>query len=91
MMKIKKVGRYKKEKKETDKLMELLNCYRKTQVPYIQKMHMLIPMDELYLERLEGSFNMYGGLNYYKSFDKYLNDIVEPYFKKPKIRIGDLR
>ena len=37
-MKIKKVGRYKKEKKETDRLMALLNTYKESQVPYIKKM-----------------------------------------------------
>lgn len=91
MMKIKKVGRYKNEKKETDKLMELLNCYRKTQVPYVQNMHKLILIDDIYQERLEKNFNRYGGLKYYKSFKEYLNVLVAPYLNKNKIRIGDLR
>lgn len=89
-MKIKKVGRYKKQKQEEDKLMELLNKYTKSQVLYIQKMHKLIPLDERYMERLEGNFNNFGGLKYYGSFEEYVNILVIPYIKKGKIRIGDL-
>ncbi|WP_343344869.1 hypothetical protein [Terrisporobacter petrolearius] len=91
MMKIKKVRRYKKEKKETDKLMELLKGYKESQVPYVQKMYKLISVDELYLERLEGNFNNYGGLYCYDSFEEYVNNLVVPYLNKNKIRIGDLR
>ena len=90
-MRIKKVGRYKKEKKETDKLMELLDCYRKAQVPYVKNMHKLILIDDMYLERLKKNFNRYGGLKYYKSFKEYLNVLVVPYLNKNKIRIGDIK
>lgn len=73
-----------KNKKEVDKLMELLDIYNKIQVPYVQKMHRLIPIDELYLERLEGNFNNYGGLKYYNSYEEYIKNTVVPYFKKQK-------
>lgn len=73
-----------KNKKEVDKLMELLDIYNKSQVPYVQKMHRLIPIDELYLERLEGNFNNYGGLKYYNSYEEYIKNTVVPYFKKQK-------
>lgn len=87
-MKIKKVSRYKKEKKEVDKLMELMNSYKKSQVPYVQKMHKLIPIDNMYFERLEENFNNYGGLKYYNSYKYYINHTVVPYLKKQKIIIG---
>lgn len=90
-MKIKKVARYKKEKKEVDKLMELLNSYKENQVPYIKKMHMLINIDDVYIQRLERNFNNWGGLKYYNSFEEYLNVIVVPYLLKRNIRIGDLK
>lgn len=90
-MKIKKVVKYKKEKKEVDKLIELMNSYKKSQVTYVQKMHKLIQIDDLYLERLEGNFNNYGGLKYYKSYEDYINNTVVPYLRKQKIGIGDLR
>lgn len=80
-----------KNKKEVDKLMELLDIYNKSQVSYVQKMHRLIPIDELYLERLEGNFNNYGGLKYYNSYEEYVKNIVIPYFKKQKNTIGDLK
>lgn len=80
-----------KNKKEVDKLMELLDIYNKSQVPYVQKMHRLIPIDKLYLERLEGNFNNYGGLKYYNSYEEYVKNIVIPYFKKQKNTIGDLK
>lgn len=80
-----------KNKKEVDKLMELLDIYNKSQVPYVQKIHRLIPIDELYLERLEGNFNNYGGLKYYNSYEEYVKNIVIPYFKKQKNTIGDLK
>ncbi|KPI48384.1 hypothetical protein ACWTV9_10280 [Clostridioides difficile] len=80
-----------KGKKEVDLLMDLMKKYKESQVPYIQEMHELIDIDNVYLERLEGNFKNYGGLKYYKSFDVYLNDIVVPYFKEQKIKIGDLR
>lgn len=80
-----------KNKKEVDKLMELLDIYNKSQVPYVQKMNRLIPIDELYLERLEGNFNNYGGLKYYSSYEEYVKNIVIPYFKKQKNTIGDLK
>lgn len=73
-----------KNKKEVDKLMELLDIYNKSQVPYVQKMHRLISIDELYLERLEGNFNNYSGLKYYNSYEEYVKNIVIPYFKKQK-------
>ena len=79
-----------KNKKEVDKLMELLDIYNKSQVPYVQKMHRLIPIDELYLERLEGNFNNYGGLKYYNSYEEYIKNTVVPYFKKQNT-IGDLK
>lgn len=90
-MKIKKVGRYRKDKKEVDKLMELLNKYKAEQVPYVKQMHKSIPIDELYLKRLEGNFNKYGGLKYYNLFEEYLNILLVPYLKKNKIRIGYLK
>lgn len=90
-MKIKKVARYKKEKKEVDKLMYLLNSYKESQVPYIKKMNMLINIDDMYIERLDGNFNRYGGLNYYSSFEEYINVVVIPYLLKRNIRIGDLK
>lgn len=90
-MKIKKVGRYKKKKKETDKLMELLNTYKKSQVPYIKEMHTLIPIDDMYIERLEANFKNWGGLKYYNSFEEYINILLVPYLKKNKIEIGDLK
>ncbi|EGT4669064.1 hypothetical protein DFW37_17875 [Clostridioides difficile] len=71
--------------------MELLNKYKKSQVPYIQKMHKLIPFDERYMERIEGNFNNFGGLNHYGSFEKYVDVLVIPYLEKSKIKIGDLR
>lgn len=81
-MKIKKVARYKKEKIEVDKLMELMNSYKKSQVPYVQKMHKLIPIDDRYWERLEGNSKNYGGLNYYDSYEEYIDNTVVPYLKK---------
>ena len=90
-MKIKKVGRYKKEKKETDRLMELLNAYKESQVPYVKKMHMLIPIDDKYIERLEANFNNWGGLKYYNSFEEYINVLLVPYLLKQNIKIGDLK
>lgn len=90
-MKIKRVGRYKKEKKELDPLMDLLKKNKESQVPYVQEMHELIDIDSLYMERIEGNFKNYGGLKYYKSFDVYLNDIVVPYLEEHNIEIGDLR
>ena len=90
-MKIKKVGRYKKEKKETDRLMELLNTYKEHQVSYIKKMHMLIPIDDMYIEKLEKNFNNWGGLKYYNSFEEYRNVVVVPYLLKQNINIGDLK
>ncbi|WP_270301836.1 hypothetical protein [Terrisporobacter petrolearius] len=80
-----------KNKKEVDKLMELLDIYNKSQVPCVQKMHKLIPIDNMYLERLEGNFNNYGGLKYYNSYEDYINNTVVPCLKKQKNRIGDLR
>lgn len=90
-MKIKKVAKYKKDKKEVDKLMELMNSYKKSQVPYIQKMHKLISPDNKYFERLDGNFNNYGGLKYYNSYEEYIKNTVVPYLKKQKIGIGDLK
>ena len=90
-MKIRKVARYKKEKKEVDKLMYLLNSYKESQVPYIEKMNMLINIDDMYIERLNRNFNRYGGLNYYSSFEEYINVVVVPYLLKRNIRIGDLK
>lgn len=90
-MKIKRVGRYKKEKKETDRLMELLNAYKESQVPYVKKMHTLIPIDEMYIEKLEANFNNWGGLKYYNSFEEYINVLLVPYLLKQNIKIGDLK
>ncbi len=71
-----------KNKKEVDKLMELMDSYKKSQVPYIQKMHKLIPIDDIYLERLEGHLNNYNGLKYYNSYEDYINNTVVPYLRK---------
>lgn len=90
-MKIKRVGRYKKQKQAEDKLMELLNKYKESQVSYVQKIHKLIPFDDRYMERLEVNFNYYNGLKYYDSFEEYVNVLVVPYLNKQRIKIGDLR
>lgn len=71
-----------KNKKEVDKLIELLAIYNKSQVPYLQNMHELIPIDDMYFERLKGSFNNYGGLKYYDSYEDYISNTVAPYIKK---------
>lgn len=80
-----------KQKQESDKLIKLMNSYKKSQIPYVQKMYKLIPFDNKYLQRLEGNFNNYSGLKYYGSFEEYVNILVIPHIKKQNIRIGDLK
>lgn len=76
-------------KYEVDKLMELLNEYNNSQE--LQKVHRLIPINDMYLEQLEKNFNKYNGLEYYDSFEEYLNIIVVPYLKKQNIKIEELK
>ena len=88
-MRIKKVAKYKKQKELVDPLLEMLNELRKSQE--FDKMHMSITIDDMYLDQLEKNFNKYNGLEYYESFERYLNIIVAPYLQKQNINIGDLK
>lgn len=88
-MRIKKVTKYKKQNEVVDPLLEMLNELKKSQE--FDKMHMLIPIDDMYLDQLEKNFNKYRGLKYYESFERYLNIIVVPYLRKKNIDIGDLK
>lgn len=80
-----------KQKREVDKLIKLMNYYKNSEVSYVQKMHELIPFDNMYLQRLEGNFNNYNGLKYYTSFEEYVNILVIPHIKKQNTMIGDLK
>ena len=88
-MRIKRIAKYNKQKEVVDPLLEMLNELRRSQE--LDKMHISIPIDDMYLDQLEKNFNKYNGLKYYESFERYLNIIVVPYLRKKNIEIGDLK
>ena len=88
-MRIKRIAKYNKQKEVVDPLLEMLNELRRSQE--LDKMHISIPIDDMYLDQLEKNFNKYNGLKYYESFERYLNIIVVLYLQKKNIEIGDLK
>ena len=88
-MRIKRIAKYNKQKEVVDPLLEMLNELRRSQE--LDKMHISIPIDDMYLDQLEKNFIKYNGLKYYESFERYLNIIVVPYLQKKNIEIGDLK
>ena len=61
-MRIKRIAKYNKQKEVVDPLLEMLNELRRSQE--LDKMHISIPIDDMYLDQLEKNFNKYNGLKY---------------------------
>lgn len=87
-MKIKKVGKYIKEKKQIDILEQMLDELR---LECLQRDPTEMAINNNYMKNVMGIYDRWSGEKYYKTFENYLDKIIAPYLKTRNINIGDLK
>lgn len=87
-MKIKKVGKYTKDKKEKDVLEQMLDELR---LECLQRTPTEMAINNNYMKNVMDVYYRWSGEKYYSTFENYLNKIIVPYLKTRNINIGDLK